>query len=747
MHIQPLLGALLLCGLAFAAPAPNSNCKTPHGGPQFNSTRATLQTLNYNNLGSANNGSAAVFVHDGLTHEDAEKQCASIGEELFSWNTAPQANQTELNYQFDYLVFRHELRVTDSIWVSKESWGNSSSKECLAYSVRSKRVVPVRCDMYLPALCTSSMPPTTDLDRTAHAGSKLTIPVDEYTITGYRDSRSFRFLGIPFADPPVNELRFAPPNPYSGPKDIDATKLPNSCIQSQSSFGTLGNGGISEDCLYLNVYTPIVPGGTHHGAKDRNTLRKKPVAVYFYGGAFTKGTSAMIDYDGGNLASRNDVIVVTVNYRVGALGWLATGNLTTGSYGTRDQIQALKWVNKHIAAFGGDPSHVTIFGQSAGGQSVIAMLSSSAARGLFSGAIVQSAPVDLPWFTRDVYANLVAPEISKAVGCDDSETETDLLKCLRAAPATSFLDNSTEFSDAIDASSKAVAEHYLHTKTLLASIEPLMPMVDDSNSGVIDDQFDVLLRTNRLPSRVPTMFTTVTDEAGLYVGRYVPDLGTTQVGLNLLFNIAYPSDLADQLIDSDAYPLNRSDPDGIRNTAIDVLTHSEWSCAQAHLLRLAANGSSFPAVYEVEITDGHVQTTIDVPEVCSPNDNNNATCHSADVLPIWGTLNSKTQNVAPYYDADDVRHSQLLDDVFGAFFRTRSPNPDPAFLRVRGPAYRSTYDVFVRDGYQMPRYRSAEKTLSLLGLAPSTIQNPGLSDKCRVFEDYGYTFENAKYTA
>ncbi|GAB1213866.1 hypothetical protein ATERTT37_003019 [Aspergillus terreus] len=743
MQLQSLAGALLLYGSAFAAPAPPGSCKPPPSGPQPDSSRATLQTLNYNNLAAANNGTAAVFVHDELTQADAQKQCASIGESLFPWDSTPEANRTELNYQFDYLVFTRDLRPNEDIWVSTGSSKSSSHDECLAYSLHTKNVVPMRCDKKLPALCTSGVPPTTDVDRTVHAASKLTIPVDDYTITGYRDARSFRFLGIPFADPPVNELRFAPPKPYSGPKDIDATKLSDSCIQSQSSFGTLSNGGISEDCLYLNVYTPIVPAGEKHG----KPLRKKPVAVYFYGGAFTKGTSAMIDYDGGNLASRNDVIVVTINYRVGALGWLATGNLTTGSYGTRDQIQALKWVNKHIAAFGGDPSHVTIFGQSAGGQSVIAMLSSSAARGLFSGAIVQSAPVDLPWFTRDVYANLVAPEIAKAVSCDDSPSEKDLLSCLRAVPATSYLDNSTEFSNAIDASSKAVAQNYLHTETLLASIEPLMPMVDDSHSGVIDDQFDVLLRTNRLPSRVPTMFTTVSDEAGLYVGRYVPDLGSTQTGLNLLFNIAYPSDLASQLIASDAYPLNRSDPDGIRNTAIDVLTHSEWSCAQAHLLKLAANGSSFPSIYEVEITDGHVQTNVSVPEVCTPNDNNNATCHSADVLPIWGTLNSKTQNVAPYYDADDLRHSQLLDDVFGAFFRERNPNPDPEFLRVRGPAYHATYEVFGRGGYSMPQYQPAQETLSLLGMPPATVQNPGLSDKCRVFEEYGYTFERAKYTA
>ncbi|KAF9895247.1 hypothetical protein FE257_000149 [Aspergillus nanangensis] len=748
-QLRVLAGALLLGSAVVAAPADISKGRdhdrdhdqghhdngVGHCKPNFK-TRPTLQALNYNDLGPANNGTAAVLIHDRLACADAEKECAALGESLFPLQSAPEANRTELNYQLDYLVFADDLQRDNKLWVSK----GDSSTECLAYSIHSQRIVPVPCDSKLPSLCSSTVPPTTDLDRKARDSSKLTIPVDRYSITGYRDARSFRFLRLPFANPPVDNLRFAPPQRYSGPKEIDATISAESCIQSESSFGTLGNGGISEDCLFLNVFTPVVPGD------DKHAVKPKPVAVYFYGGAFTKGSSAMIDYDGGNLASRNDVVVVTVNYRVGALGWLATGNLTTGSYGTRDQILALEWIQSHIAAFGGDPAHVTIFGQSAGGQSVVALLSSTVAKGLFSGAIVQSAPVDLPWFTRDVYRDLIAPEIAKAVDCDDSaDDEAALLACLRSVPASAFLDNSTDFKSAMSTASKAVAESFLHTNDLLASIEPLMPMVDDNGSGVIDAQFDVLLRTNRLPSRVPTMFTTVTDEAGLYVGRFVPSLGATQAGLNALFNIAYPPDLAKALISSDVFPLNRSDPDNVRNIGGEVLTHSEWTCAQAHLLRQAAN-SSFPVLYEVEITDGHVQTTVDVPEVCSPNGDYNATCHSADVLPIWGTLNSKTENVDPYYSTDDIRHSQLLDDVFGAFFRTRNPNPDVSFLAVRGPAYASTHDIFATQKYVMPPYRPDEKSLSLLSLPPGTAQNPGLTDKCAVFEDYGYTFQHAAYT-
>ncbi|PKY00530.1 alpha/beta-hydrolase [Aspergillus campestris IBT 28561] len=745
MQLSSLLGVLLGLGLAFAAPhGPVAPAKLPSI-----SSLGTLQALKYNNLGPENNGTAAVVVHDRLSAEGARARCAAIGEALFPLQDAPKANRTDIDYQLDYLVFAHDLQPSDSLWI-----GGSKSKkarQCPAYCYKRKEVVLKPCDAKLPALCTSNVPPTTDLNRAAVPSSRVSVTSEDYTITGYRDARSFRFLGIPFANPPVKDLRFAPPQPYSGPNRIDATRLADSCIQSSSDYESLGTG-ISEDCLYLNVYTPVLPKNSHSRPEGRPNTARRPVAVYFYGGAFTSGSASMVDYDGGNFASRSDVVIVTVNYRVGALGWLATGNLTTGNYGTRDQILALRWVQSHIASFGGDPCHVTIFGQSAGGQSVVALLSSTAARGLFSGAIVQSAPLDLPWFTRQVYADIVAPEIAKAIGCDEdkhTESESALLSCLRAAPATSYLDNSTDIGDAIDATSKALGTDYLHVSKLLASIEPLMPMIDDTGSGVIDDQFHILLANNALPNRVPTLFTAATDEAALYIAGSVPNLGATQTGLNLLLSIAFPPDLAKALIKEDVFPINRSDPDGIRNLGADALTHSEWSCPQSHLLDIAANNSIFPSLYEFQITNGHVQSTDDTPEVCSPNDNFNATCHTADVLPVWGTLNSKTHSVDPYYDVRDILHSQLLHDVFGAFLRTRNPNPDPQFLRIRGPAYAATHAVYGASDntpYSVPEYTAGAKTVSLLGWDPSSAENPGRTEKCRVFREYGFTFENAEYT-
>src|SRR4051812_48750437 len=151
--------------------------------------------------------------------------------------------------------------------------------------------------------------------------------------------------------------------------------------------GMLGGGTVpaqSEDCLYLNVWTPA--------ADDR----RRPVMVWIHGGAFTSGSGATEWYDGTSFATRGDVVVVTINYRLGALGFLHLGELlgpeyeSSGNCGLLDQVAALGWVRDNIAAFGGNPDDVTIFGESAGSMSVASLLGTPSARGLFRRAILES---------------------------------------------------------------------------------------------------------------------------------------------------------------------------------------------------------------------------------------------------------------------------------------------------------------------------------------------------------------------
>lgn len=208
-------------------------------------------------------------------------------------------------------------------------------------------------------------------------------------VTG-ADNAVVAFKGIPYAAPPVGDLRWRAPRPpalwYAVRK---AGEFGNSCIQNiveerkPWTYEFMAHNKISEDCLYLNVWTPA-----------KTASEKLPVYFWIYGGGYVEGSTAVPVYDGENLARRG-VLVVTVNYRLGVFGFLAHPELTreadrSGNYGALDQVAALQWVQKNIAAFGGDPGNVTISGQSAGASSVHNLVASPLAKGLFHRAIAES---------------------------------------------------------------------------------------------------------------------------------------------------------------------------------------------------------------------------------------------------------------------------------------------------------------------------------------------------------------------
>jgi len=202
-------------------------------------------------------------------------------------------------------------------------------------------------------------------------------------VNGYTENDLHIFKGIPYAEPPVGNLRFSPPQakkPWNG--ELETTEFGPCAIQGYTALEEI-TGKLqpeSEDCLTLNIWTPGIDN------------KKRPVMFWIHGGGYLFGGSRSPAYDGSNLAKRGDVVIVTINYRLGAFGYLFIPGITANA-GQLDQVLALKWVNDNIAKFGGDPDNVTIFGESAGAYSVIALTAMPAAKGLFRRVIAESMPL------------------------------------------------------------------------------------------------------------------------------------------------------------------------------------------------------------------------------------------------------------------------------------------------------------------------------------------------------------------
>src|SRR6516162_2691117 len=242
-------------------------------------------------------------------------------------------------------------------------------------------------------------------------------------VRGLANGAVNEFLGIPYAAPPVGALRWQPPQPAASRSGVrDATQFAPHCPQSASPFG---QASTSEDCLFLNVFTP-----SHQHAGSHF-----PVMVWIHGGALVTGESN--DYHPTALVE-DGVTAVTINYRLGALGFLAhpalaDANGQSGDYGLMDQQAALRWVQRNIARFGGDPRNVTIFGESAGGLSTLSQVASPQARGLFERAIVESGSYNLTQAPLSD-AEAAGEAFAASAGCA-SQTAA----CLRGLPVSTIL--------------------------------------------------------------------------------------------------------------------------------------------------------------------------------------------------------------------------------------------------------------------------------------------------------------------
>jgi para-nitrobenzyl esterase len=245
------------------------------------------------------------------------------------------------------------------------------------------------------------------------------VTTDEGTVQGYALTSAREFFDIPYAAPPEGDLRWMPPAPampWTGVRD--ASTRGGGCPQYELFTGSPSGG--DEDCLHINVWAPLA------------ATTAAPVLVFIHGGAFVSGTGADPTYDGSNLAAASNAVVVTFNYRLGPFGFLLHPALAAGSpsanLGLLDQRAALQWVQRNVAAFGGDPGHVTIFGESAGAVSVCAHLAMPGSAGLFAHALMESGACDgsLEYTTAEATAQGEA--FATALGCTDATTAATCLR-------------------------------------------------------------------------------------------------------------------------------------------------------------------------------------------------------------------------------------------------------------------------------------------------------------------------------
>eukprot|EP01125_Pyxidicula_operculata_P018084 TRINITY_DN63_c0_g3_i1.p1 TRINITY_DN63_c0_g3~~TRINITY_DN63_c0_g3_i1.p1 ORF type:complete len:524 (+),score=117.05 TRINITY_DN63_c0_g3_i1:52-1623(+) len=269
-------------------------------------------------------------------------------------------------------------------------------------------------------------------------------------VQGYLDQDAVIFKGIPYAAPPVGNLRWSEPqtpSPWSGIKQttVFSPGCPQECLMPPESCPTT----TSEDCLYLNVFAP----------RYTNSTVPLPVMVFFPGGYFMHGSASCTLFEAGLFAARAQVILVTTNYRLGFLGFLTTSNTVKGNFGFLDQILVLNWVKENIANFNGNPNKVTIFGQSAGGSSIRAHLISPLSKGLYNQAIILSDPVSLP-FKSQSEATMLGNQFELTIGCKDD------LHCLRSQNISKVLQ-----------AQKALSL-FINIDKLIHTFLPLAPVVD-----------------------------------------------------------------------------------------------------------------------------------------------------------------------------------------------------------------------------------------------------------------------------
>jgi para-nitrobenzyl esterase len=351
----------------------------------------------------------------------------------------------------------------------------------------------------------------------AHA--EIKVETSSGIVDGYKKGRVIYWDDIPYAKPPIDQLRWKAPRTINNSKNIISSKENNYCVQRPSSLGGPGGEGLyvgSEDCLYLDISAP---------ARKKSELL--PVMFWIHGGGNTSGLKDLYDFN--KMVRRHNVIVVRINYRLGPFGWFTHPSIQdfqtdldkTSNFGTLDIIAALHWVKENISLFGGDPDNVTIFGESAGGHNVFSLLVSDKSKGLFHKAISMSG-YTTSISPKDAY---VQNDKSSTSSYTSSEIVKKIIKELSNEKETY---SNEEIRDILlNLSTQEFFEHYANRETYEE-----IPLLTSDNIVIPEDGLRASLFNKDIVNKVPTIAGSNRDEVKLWLAtaEYFVELDLSAVG-------------------------------------------------------------------------------------------------------------------------------------------------------------------------------------------------------------------------
>ncbi len=471
------------------------------------------------------------------------------------------------------------------------------------------------------------------------AGSVCGLALEADAADGSGEHAVDAYLGIPYAEPPIGANRWQAPVP-AAPHDgvLKATAFGPVCPQVEPSPKKVAQ---SEDCLSLNVWTPRT--GTS-GAEPA-----LPVMVYIHGGSFVDSASSLPIFDGRFLAASERVVVVTINYRLGALGFLAGIDGLTGNYGFLDQQLALRWVQDNIARFGGDPEKVTLFGQSAGAMSVGLHLVAPGSRDLFRAAIMESNPYGIPFKTPDV-AGRFAELFRLKLGCLFNS-----LACMRRQSAETIVKEQTSLMLALDTAVSGFAGDLVWGPVIDGKVIPAVPLATPIDKPV-------LLGTN------------LNDGLFFVSGERFKWFGKTEVPeieYTALTDLYFPPEGREAIHDIARYqPRSGDDTEAMAHLLTDYL----FTCPN----RLALAQATAPA-WGYEFT--HVPSFDVWPAItiCAPDQKK--VCHTFELPFVFGHATTVTRPLTPPDDQFTPAGRTLSEQMASYWIRfaeTLDPNHDGA---------------------------------------------------------------------